>query len=75
MMPELQEKVLAQARADGKPATIFLKSGVKLTGGIIAFDSFCLLVSGEAGTSLVYKHAIATLTPAMPFRDGAAAGA
>lgn len=73
MMEALQEKVLHQACAEKAPVTIFLKSGVKLTGNILGFDKFALLISGETVTSLVYKHAIATLTPPFSMDGGKAA--
>ena len=70
MIEELQEKVLQQACTEKTPVTIFLKSGVKLTGNILGFDKFALLISGETVASLVYKHAIATLTPPFAVNSG-----
>ncbi|ALE03860.1 RNA chaperone Hfq [Bartonella ancashensis] len=46
--------------------TIFLVNGVKLTGVVASFDSFCILLRRDEHTQLVYKHAISTIMPSQP---------
>jgi len=70
MTQELQDKFLLQAREMKLPVKIFLKNGLKLEGNIIGFDKFSVLVSRDSVSSLVYKHAIATLVPSFLFEDG-----
>jgi len=43
--------------------TIFLVNGVKLTGNVISFDNFCVLLCRDGHSQLVYKHAISTIMP------------
>lgn len=43
--------------------TIFLVNGVKLTGIVASFDSFCILLRRDGHEQLVYKHAISTIMP------------
>ena len=42
---------------------IFLVKGVKLQGVITAFDPFSIQLSRDGTVQLVYKHAIATISP------------
>ena len=41
--------------------TIYLSSGVKLTGRIRSFDKYSLILEGSGQEQLVFKHAIATV--------------
>ena len=60
----LQNDTLNALRKDKTPASIFLVSGVRLTGRIESFDNHTLLLNGKNGASqLIYKHAIATVVP------------
>jgi host factor-I protein len=47
-----------------KPITVSLISGIRLTGTLKQFDTYSLLLSGDAGDNLIFKHAISTLRPA-----------
>lgn len=47
--------------------TIYLVSGIKLTGKVRQFDQYTLLLQSVDGIdSLIFKHAISTLIPGMP---------
>jgi host factor-I protein len=47
--------------------TVYLVSGIKLTGKVREFDQYTLLLQNVDGIdSLVFKHAISTLIPGMP---------
>lgn len=59
----LQESFLKLVCKEAATVTVFLKSGICLTGAITVFDGHCVLLSTEAQSQLVYKHAIATLVP------------
>ena len=62
---QLQDRVLRQLRNSRAPVTIFLVNGVKLQGVMTAYDRDSILVSRDAIEQLVYKHAIATIQPAI----------
>jgi host factor-I protein len=62
----LQDIFLNSVRKARIPLTIFLVNGVKLTGVVTSFDSFCLLLRRDGQAQLVYKHAISTIMPSQP---------
>lgn len=44
--------------------TVFTLNGVKLVGRLRQFDQYCILLEGPDGAnSLIFKHAISTMTP------------
>jgi len=47
----------------GHPVTVFLMNGIKLVGKLRQFDVYTLLLSGDAGDSLIFKHATSTIIP------------
>lgn len=66
----LQNEFFNAARKARTPVTVFLGNGKKLVGRIKSFDKFTLLLEGQQGEMMVFKHAISTVSPA-----GAHAGA
>ncbi len=52
---------------------MFLVNGIKLQGYVTAFDSFCVLLTRDKQSQIIYKHAISTIQPLPPIRlfDGA----
>lgn len=62
----LQEVFLSAVRRSEEPVTMFLVNGVMLQGEIVAFDLFCMLLSRDGMSQLVYKHAISTVQPDNP---------
>jgi host factor-I protein len=62
----LQDMFLNAVRKNRISLTIFLVNGVKLTGVVTSFDSFCVLLRRDGQVQLVYKHAISTIMPAGP---------
>ncbi len=49
----------------GKPVSVFLINGIKVTGKLRQFDQFTLLLEGQDGIrSMVFKHAVTTIAPA-----------
>ncbi|MFO1431786.1 MAG: RNA chaperone Hfq [Candidatus Competibacteraceae bacterium] len=62
---ELQNAFLTEML--DKMVTIYLVSGIKLTGKVRQFDQFTLQLEGADGLeSLIFKHAISTLIPGVP---------
>jgi host factor-I protein len=62
----LQDTFLNAVRKSRMMLTIFLVNGVKLTGVVTSFDSFCVLLRRDGQVQLVYKHAISTIMPSGP---------
>ena len=63
---QLQDIFLAGARRDRIPLTVFLVNGFQLRGTITGFDSFTVVLDSDSRQSLIYKHAISTITPSRP---------
>ncbi len=57
----IQDTFLNTVRKDKTPITIYLVSGVKLTGKIRSFDKYSVLLENNAQEQLIFKHAISTV--------------
>jgi host factor-I protein len=57
----IQDTFLNTVRKDKSPITIYLVSGVKLTGKIRSFDKYSVLLENNAQEQLIFKHAISTV--------------
>jgi host factor-I protein len=57
----IQDSFLNNARKDKVLLTIYLMSGVKLTGRIRSFDKYSLVLETNNQEQLIFKHAISTL--------------
>ena len=64
--PQLQDLFLTGARRDHVPLTVFLVNGFQLRGTIAGFDSFTVTLDSDGRQSLIYQHAISTITPLRP---------
>jgi len=67
----IQDGFLNTARKEKLLVTVYLLSGVKLTGRIRSFDKYSMILEGNSQEQLVFKHAIATVV--LP-RAGSVAG-
>ena len=70
----IQDTFLNTVRKDKSPITIYLVSGVKLTGKIRSFDKYSVLLENNAQEQLIFKHAISTVVSGRvgPHTDGRA---
>ena len=68
----IQDTFLNTVRKDKSPITIYLVSGVKLTGKIRSFDKYSVLLENNAQEQLIFKHAISTVVSGRvgPHMDG-----
>ncbi len=57
----IQDGFLNTARKEKLLVTVYLLSGVKLTGRIRSFDKYSLILESNSQEQLVFKHAIATV--------------
>jgi host factor-I protein len=71
----IQEVFLNNARKDKTFLTIYLMSGVKLSGRIKSFDKYSVVLETNNQEQLIFKHAISTLVVSKPFHTGAQSSA
>ena len=57
----LQDVFLNNARKDKIVLTIYLMSGVKLSGRIKSFDKYSLVLETNNQEQLIFKHAVSTV--------------
>jgi len=62
----IQDTFLNTVRKDKTPITIYLVSGVKLTGKIRSFDKYSVLLENNSQEQLIFKHAISTVVISKP---------
>lgn len=60
----IQDNFLNTARKDRSNITIYLMSGVKLTGRIRSFDKYSVVLETNSQEQLIFKHAISTVAVA-----------
>lgn len=63
----IQEAFLNNARKDKTFLTIYLMSGVKLSGRIKSFDKYSVVLEANNQEQLIFKHAISTVVVSKPF--------
>ncbi len=68
---EIQDMFLNTARKEKITVSIYLLSGVKLTGRIRSFDRYCVILESGSQEQMIFKHAISTLVLPRLQRDGA----
>lgn len=75
----IQDSFLNNARKEKGVVTIYLLSGVKLSGRIKSFDKYSLVMETNNQEQLIFKHAISTVVTQRsghsPTPHSAAAGA
>jgi host factor-I protein len=62
----IQDTFLNTARKDRGVITIYLLSGVKLSGRIKSFDKYALVLETSNQEQLIFKHAISTVVIVKP---------
>ena len=71
----IQEAFLNTARKDKAFLTIYLMSGVKLSGRIRSFDKYSVILESNNQEQLIFKHAISTVAAGKPaYISASAAG-
>src|SRR3954467_2978662 len=71
----IQEAFLNNARKDKTFLTIYLMSGVKLSGRIKSFDKYSVVLETNSQEQLIFKHAISTLVVSRPYHAGSQSNA
>ena len=62
----LQDLFLNQTRKDRQSVSLFLMNGFQMRGIITGFDQFVIMLQSDGRQQMIYKHAVSTMTPAMP---------
>src|SRR5205809_5110298 len=70
----IQDSFLNTARKDKAPITIYLLSGVKLSGRIRSFDKYSVVLESNNQEQLIFKHAISTVVMARSAHSDAREG-
>jgi host factor-I protein len=65
----IQEAFLNNARKEKTFLTIYLMSGVKLSGRIRSFDKYSVILETNNQEQLIFKHAISTVVVSKPFHS------
>lgn len=71
----IQEAFLNNARKEKIYLTIYLMSGVKLSGRIKSFDKYSVILEANAQEQLIFKHAISTVVVSRAGHSNAMHGA
>jgi host factor-I protein len=67
----IQDSFLNTARKERLSITIYLLSGVKLTGRIRSFDKYSVVLESNGQEQLIFKHAISTIVMGRTVSHGA----
>jgi host factor-I protein len=67
----IQDSFLNTARKERLSITIYLLSGVKLTGRIRSFDKYSVVLEANGQEQLIFKHAISTIVMGRTTSHGA----
>jgi host factor-I protein len=70
----IQDSFLNTARKERTTITIYLLSGVKLTGRIRSFDKYSVVLEANGQEQLIFKHAISTIVMGRTVTHAAHAG-
>lgn len=68
----IQDVFLNRLRREKLPVTVFLVSGVKLTGRIKSFDKYAVILESAQRDQLIFKHAISTVVTSKSAPDASA---
>ena len=60
-LQNIQDGFLNALRRDKAVVTVYLVSGVKLSGRIRSFDKFALILESNGQEQLIFKHAVSTV--------------
>ncbi len=67
----IQNEILDHAKREGAYLTVHLVNGYKIVGKIEGFDDQAILMNSDGKQVLVYKHAVSTVAPSVPYSYGA----
>jgi host factor-I protein len=60
----IQDPFFYQLRKEARTVHVYLVSGKRLTGILRRFDRYAIIIENSGQEQLVYKHAVASISPA-----------
>jgi host factor-I protein len=60
----IQDPFFYQLRKEARTVHVYLVSGKRLTGILRRFDRYAIIIENTGQEQLVYKHAVASISPA-----------
>ena len=72
----IQDTFMNALRKNRTSCTVFTTNGVKISGTILSFDTYTVLLGTDIGQQMIFKHAVSTVIPSKPvdFRHEEPAG-
>jgi host factor-I protein len=61
--PSVQDDFLQALVKDKTTVNVFLVNGIRLSGQLVGFDPFVVLLESGSAVQLIFKHAISTVVP------------
>lgn len=61
-----QDRLLMQLQQAKVPVCIYLRSGVKLQGLVVNFDSHVVILRSASKDQMLFKRTILTIIPSLP---------
>jgi host factor-I protein len=62
----IQDPFFYQLRKDSQMIHVYLISGKRLTGILRRFDRYAIVIENQGQEQLIFKHAIASISPLAP---------
>ena len=59
----IQDLFLNNARKNRSPIVVYLISGFQMRCVVKSFDNYVILLESEGKQSMIYKHAVSTISP------------
>jgi host factor-I protein len=59
----VQDEFLQSLLTEETPASVYLVNGIRLSGHVISFDSYVVILQSVSGHQMIFKHAISTVVP------------
>ena len=64
----LQDVFLNQVRKEKVSVSVYLTNGFQHRGLVKGFDNYAIMLENEGKQNLIYKHAVATISPSKPVK-------
>jgi host factor-I protein len=59
----IQDEFLQTLLKEKTPTSVFLVNGIRLSGVVVSFDSYVVVLQSVSGKQMIFKHAISTVMP------------
>ena len=65
-LPYKEKEPIPMQKTTENYQDVFLMNGFQMRGIITGFDQFVIMLQSDGRQQMIYKHAVSTMTPAMP---------